>query len=208
MPAAPYIVGITGGSASGKTLFLRHLTDEFGPQICVISQDNYYHPREMQPLDNNGIPNFDTPESIDLKAFEKDLKEIAAGKAVTRKEYTFNNPALTPKTLVFNPAEVIIIEGIFLLHDPNLVALINLKVFIDTQEEVMLERRIKRDREERGYNLEDVLYRFKHHVSPCYDLYIKPYREIADLVIPNNKGFSKGLEIIVGHLKNKLKPVS
>src|SRR5690606_39398277 len=110
----PYLVGITGGSASGKTLFLDRLLNFFNPdQICLISQDNYYKARNLQPIDDMGIPNFDTPESIDFQQYAEDIRKTQNGETVARQEYTFNNPNKTPKMLTFEPDPVVLVEGIF-----------------------------------------------------------------------------------------------
>lgn len=200
-----YIIGITGGSASGKTLFLKSLLQSFHPsELCIVSQDDYYKSRDQQPLDHNGIENYDTPHSIDLDLFTRDIKELSSGREVVRKEYTFNNPALTPKILIFKPAPVLIVEGIFIFYHPELMNLLDLKIFIDAKEHIKIKRRISRDQEERGYQLDDVLYRYEHHVTPTYEKYILPFKGNADLIIPNNEGFSNALSVLSGFLRSKI----
>lgn len=202
----PYIVGITGGSASGKTLFLQRLLASFKPsELCIVSQDDYYKTKDQQPLDAKGIENYDTPHSIDLDLFIKDLKDLVSGKEVVKEEYTFNNPALTPKVLCFKPSPIILVEGIFILYHPEILNLLDLKIFIDAKEHVKIQRRLSRDRAERGYEAEDVLYRYEHHVTPTFQKYIKPFKEKADLVIPNNKDFTKALEVLTAFLKARLR---
>ena len=201
----PFIVGITGGSASGKTTFLRKLVDSFRPEdICLISQDNYYHPREHQLIDENGIINFDLPSSIDEVSYAADVLTISQGQSFSRLEYTFNNPNIIPRVLVFNPAPIVIVEGIFVFYFEEVARLLDLKVYIDAKEHVKLHRRIIRDKEERGYDLEDVLYRYLNHVAPTYEKYIKPYKQDADIVIPNNRKFDRGLEVLVSYLDTKV----
>ena len=201
----PFIVGITGGSASGKTTFLRRLLASFPEEdICLISQDNYYHPRESQYIDVNGVTNFDLPSSIDSAAYAADVLQISRGQEVRRPEYTFNNPNVVPKDLVFRPAPIVVVEGIFVFYFEEVAKLLNLKVYIDAQEHVKLQRRIVRDRDERGYDLEDVLYRYTNHVAPTYEKYIQPFKQDADIVIPNNRHFDKGLEVLVGYLQGKV----
>ncbi len=201
----PYIVGITGGSASGKTKFLNSLLEAFDPQqICLISQDNYYKPIELQTLDEAGVHNFDIPSSIDFEAFKNDIIAIRAGKSVKRAEYTFNNPDKKAAVITLNPAPIIIVEGIFVFYNPQILELIDLKIFIDADEPVKLKRRIVRDKVERGYDLEDVLYRYEKHVAPTYEKFIKPYKSEADIIIPNNHHFTNGLEVLVAFLARKL----
>ena len=201
----PYLIGITGGSASGKTTFLRRLLDSFPEEdICLISQDNYYHSLDKQQLDAQGVHNFDLPASIDAAAYADDILRISQGQEVRRVEYTFNNSTVKPKELVFRPAPIVVVEGIFVFHFEDIAKLLDLKVYIDAQEHVKLHRRIIRDRDERGYDLADVLYRYTHHVAPTYEKFIAPYKHEADIVVPNNRHFDKGLEVLVGFLKAKV----
>lgn len=202
----PFLIGITGGSASGKTLFLKELLNKFSDdQVCLISQDNYYVPREDQPVDENGFQNFDLPESIDSKAFASDILKIKAGHDFERMEYTFNNPNVVPKKLQFKAAPIVVIEGLFVMHFKEVRDLLDLKLFIDAKAHVKLKRRIIRDKVERGYELDDVLYRFEKHVMPTFDKYVEPLKGEADLVIPNNKSFTNALGVVNGFLQTKLK---
>src|SRR5690554_2881790 len=200
-----YVIGITGGSASGKTLFLEKLLAFFEPHhVCLVSQDNYYKPRNLQPRDELGIPNFDTPDSINFDEYASDIRKIRSGKSVTRLEYTFNNPNRTPKLLTFAPAPIVLVEGIFVLYYPELADLLDLKLFIDAKDHIKVKRRILRDKVERGYDLDDVLYRYEKHVMPTYEKFIEPFKHDADLIIPNNRGFDKALDIIKSYLRDKV----
>jgi uridine kinase len=206
MNKAPYIIGICGGSSSGKTLFISKLKAEFSPeQLCVISQDEYYKEKKYQQIDEKGVPNFDLPSAIDAETLQKDLQKLMNGETIHKLEYTFNNPALIPKMLEFKPTPVIVLEGIFIFYFKELYKQLDFSVFIHTKKELQLNRRIKRDAEERGYNLEHVLYTNEHHVKPSYQKFIKPFRHEADVVIPNNeKGFEKGLDLIKLLIANKV----
>lgn len=200
----PFIVGITGGSASGKTLFLERLLSSFEPdEVCLISQDNYYKPRHLQPIDSQGIHNFDTPHSIDFEQYAADIRKIQDGETVLRGEYTFNNAAKSPKILRFTSAPVVVVEGIFVLYYPELADLLDLKIFIDAKDHIKLKRRIIRDKIERGYDLDDVLYRYEMHVMPTYEKYIKPFKNEADLIVPNNSSFDMALDVIRTYLRAK-----
>lgn len=202
---APYIIGITGGSASGKTFFMKSLIDSFAEEeICRISQDNYYLPRHKIPKDINGIENFDLPETIDHALFAAHIAQLKNGEEIHQKEYTFNNSAATPKLLVLHPRPIIIVEGLFVFFFPEIVNQIDLKVFVDAKEHVKIKRRIIRDNDERGYDLADVLYRWENHVAPTYDKFIDPLRSQADIVINNNTKFDTGLEVLKSFLKMKI----
>jgi uridine kinase len=199
----PFIIGITGGSASGKTLFLTRLMEQFDTDdICLLSQDNYYRPKEHQTKDENGIENFDLPGAIDDVAFAADVEKLRSGEIVTREEYTFNNSDKIPHLLHFYPKKILVVEGIFVFHFPEVAKLLDLKIFIDAQDKIKLKRRIKRDNEERGYDLQDVMYRWKYHVKPTYEEFIRPHKRSCDIVIPNNHHFEKGLQVIVSYLKS------
>ena len=201
----PFTIGISGGSASGKTTFLNSLMARLpSDKVCLVSQDNYYRPRHLQPTDDSGVQNFDTPNSIDFEQYAKDLRTLQSGNTVERSEYTFNNPNIEPKLLQLKPAPIIIVEGIFVFYLPQISELLDFKVFIDAQEHIKLSRRIKRDREERGYDLEDVLYRYERHVAPSYNRYIEPFKHDADVVIPNNDSFDMALDMLVTYIKTKV----
>ena len=164
----PYIIGITGGSGSGKTYFLKELLKEFGEEeICLVSQDNYYKPRDKQPVDKQGVKNFDLPESIDEQRMFRDIEHLKSGKEVTIKEYTFNNPQAKSSTLIFKPAPIIIVEGLMVFYWQEIRSIVDLSIFIEAEDLIKVKRRIIRDARERGYDLEDVLYRYQYHVG-CF----------------------------------------
>ncbi len=206
---SPYTIGITGGSGSGKTFFIKSLASRFTEnELCLISQDHYYHPRETQQVDDQGVKNFDLPESIDNKQFHHDIQLLKRGEVLRKKEYTFNNPSVTPKTLEFKPAPVIIIEGLFVQYFPEIEKELDLKIFIEAKDYLKLSRRIMRDNEERGYDLDDVLYRYQNHVMPIYESLIGPLKYRADIVIPNNSHFDKALDLLTLAIKAKLSGLS
>lgn len=206
MKQKPYIIGICGGSGSGKTSFIHHIRHAFKPEeLCIISQDDYYRPRSEQEVDDSGVVNFDLPASIDKKAFRIDIEKLINGEIVQRQEYTFNNQEVVPEMLTFHPAPVVIVEGIFVFYYKKINPLLDLKIYLHAKENLKVIRRIKRDKVERNYPLEDVLYRYEKHVLPTYEKYIEPYRDEADIVINNNKHFEKGLALLTGFIKDKLK---
>lgn len=193
----PFLIGITGGSGSGKTTFISQLREGLDDsQVCYLSMDDYYVPREKQKKDKLGIHNFDRPASIYREEFVRDLKKLCKGKTVKRQEYVFNNELAEPQTLVFKPAPVIIVEGLFVFHYKELRDMLDLRIFLHAKDNLKVVRRIKRDRMERNYPLEDVLYRYEHHVLPSYEKYVEPYKEKADIIINNNTDFNMGLKVV------------
>lgn len=195
--AKPFLIGITGGSGSGKTTFINQLREGLDDsQVCYLSMDDYYLPRDEQKIDDTGVINFDRPKSIYRDEFVRDLRRLIQGKTVKRQEYVFNNELATPRTLVFKPAPVIIVEGLFTFHYKELRKMLDLKIFLHAKDNLKVVRRIKRDRCERNYPLEDVLYRYEHHVLPSYEKYVEPYREKADLIVNNNTDFNMGLRVV------------
>lgn len=201
---SPFVIGITGGSGSGKTSLIRRIRQEFpDDQVCILSQDDYYRPRTEQELDAQGIRNFDLPHSIEQEAFVQDVEKLIRMEPVSRMEYTFNNEKANPRQLWFHPAPVLILEGIFVFYDAGLQPLVDLKVFVHARENLKIIRRIRRDQTERNYPLEDVLYRYQHHVSPAYEAYIRPFHEEADLVINNNESFEPGLAVLLSYIRQK-----
>lgn len=195
------IVGISGGSGSGKTSVLNGLKEQLkGYSITFISMDDYYLPRDEQLIDVNGVKNFDLPSAINVDELNKDLDNLLAGQKVVKTKYTFNNAEAETSTLTLNPSKIYIVEGLFIYHYPQLKKRFNLKVYVDASVDQKIIRRIKRDQIERNYPIEDVLYRYEHHVMPSYKNYIEAYKTEADLIINNYKGYDIGLEVLVNHL--------
>ncbi len=200
-----YIIGISGGSGSGKTSFVKAISASFDKSaITLISQDDYYKPRTEQKKDKNGVLNFDLPKSIFQKQFVNDIKKLINGETVVREEYAFNNELAETKQLTFEPAPIIIVEGLFVFHNKKISELMDLKVLIQAKTSDKIIRRILRDQTERNYPLDDVLYRYKHHVMPAYEKYIGPYQNDVDVIINNNINFEKGLEVMKSFIKIKL----
>ena len=204
MPA-PYTIGITGGSGSGKTYFIKALSQHFNPDdVCLISQDHYYKPRDTQQTDERGVKNFDLPESIERGQLLEDILKLKKGESLFKKEYAFNTPNVKLNTLEFKSAPILIVEGLFVQYFEEIERELDLKIFIEAKDYLKLSRRIRRDNEERGYDLDDVLYRYHHHVMPVYESLIEPLKHKADFIIPNNQHFEQALDVLVRALKTRL----
>lgn len=205
MPVKPYLVGIVGGSASGKTSFLRDLLKRLPDKACaVVSQDNYYRPIDEQERDATGQHNFDLPTSIQRERFHHDLCRLLRGETITLTEYTFNHRDKVGRLITIEPAPVLLLEGLFLFHYEEIRELIDLRVFVEAKEQVCKRRRLERDFLERGYPAEHVEYQWVQHVLPAYQQYVLPYREEAHLIVTNHVSYEKGLEVVAHHVMARI----
>lgn len=207
MSKKPFVIGVAGGSGSGKTFFLKCFLNHFKEdEVCLVSQDDYYfRVAQNMTAEENKLYNFDEPCTIDNDLFTSDISKLINGETVLQKEYTFNNPNAEPRLLEIKPAPIIIVEGLFILHFEEISQLLDLKIFIDTEEEIALQRRLKRDLIERGYPEDAVLYKWNNHVVPAYKTYLLPYREECDQVITNNTHIAEDIITITDEISERLR---
>ena len=202
----PFVIGVAGGSGSGKTFFLNCFLHHFNEnEICLISQDDYYKPIGQQPKDENGWINFDLPQCIDEDKLLADLKSLLAGNTIQKKEYTFNVDNDKARMLTIRSAPIILIEGLFIFHYKEIAALLDMRIFLDAEEEITLNRRLKRDIAERGYSHDMIMYQWINHVLPAYKAYLLPYKENADKLILNNTHVADDIIAISSDLSKELK---
>jgi uridine kinase len=203
----PFLIGIAGGSGSGKTFFLKCFLEHFSPdEVCLVSQDDYYIPvGHMMTAEENKLYNFDLPTTIDHEHFEADINKLISGEVILKKEYTFNNPNSVPKMLEIKPAPILIVEGLFILYFQKIAELIDLKIFIEAENEIALNRRLKRDLVERGYSNEDVLYKWIHHVVPAYEKYLLPYRDKCHQLVINNSHSAEEIVAVTAEISKQLR---
>ena len=205
MDKQPYIIGITGGSASGKSSFVKKLKAQFNDdEMSVLCTDNYYLSIDKVPVDENGVQNFDTPDAIDHALFIEHVKSLKAGNTIQKLEYNFHMSTAVPRMLTFKPAPIIVLEGIFCLHFDEIKDIADLKLYIDADATARFNRRIKRDFEERGVDLADVEYRWNNHIVPCFDDHHSEYKKAANIIIQNHVSYMPGLNIITAFLKSRL----
>ena len=184
------IIGLCGGSGSGKSSLVQKIVNELNVgEFTILSMDDYYFNIEQQKKDENGFENFDLPTAIDINRIIEDIKKLKNGEVVELDEYTFNNPEASAKTKILKPNKIIIVEGIFLLYFHEVLELLDFSVYIDVDLDQQLKRRIKRDVKTRGYSEKQIKYQWEHHVLPCFTEYIKPYIKKADVVVDNNVDF-------------------
>jgi uridine kinase len=198
------IVGITGGSGVGKTTLINKLYKEFDGKITTLSLDNYYKPKSEQVVDDNGVTNFDLPTALNTKQLEFDLDLLMKNKVVKQKIYTFNNPDKKDNFLNIEPNEILIVEGLFVMHYPFVKSKLNYSVYLSVEREKQLERRLKRDMTERNYTKESILYQWHNHVIPSYNNYVSPYKQESDLVITNNIDFDDNINVLTKIIHKKI----
>jgi uridine kinase len=198
------IIGITGGSGVGKTTLINKLYNEFDGKITTLSLDNYYKPKAEQAIDDNGVTNFDLPSALDTSQLESDLNLLLENKVVKQKVYTFNNPDNPDDYLSIEPNEILIVEGLFVMHYPFVKSKLNYSVYLSVDRENQLERRLKRDMVERNITEESIIYQWNNHVIPSYDNYVRPYKSESDLIITNDKDFCDNINVLSKVIHDKI----
>jgi uridine kinase len=203
----PFIIGIAGGSGSGKTFFLKCFLEHFtSEEVCLVSQDDYYFAvAHNMTKEQNKLYNFDLPGTIDHEHFESDINKLIIGEAVFKKEYTFNNADAVPKMLEIKPAPIMLVEGLFIMHFEKIRETLDLKIFIEADDDIALQRRLRRDLQERGYSHDDVIYKWVNHVVPAYQKYLLPYRDECDQVIVNNTHLADDIICITEEISRQLR---
>ncbi len=177
-----FVIGITGGSASGKSTLARMIRDRLGNAV-ILSMDMYYRYRfKRNTIEEIRKTNFDSPRAIDLQLFRRHLKLIIKGKAVKVPVYSFVKHRKIGETTI-QPAEVVIVEGLFVLYDRTVRNLLDLKIFLDVSADIRLIRRIKRDMKERGRTLDYVFHQWINFVRPGHEKYVEPTKRFADIIV-------------------------
>ena len=195
------ILAITGGSGSGKSTVLNGLKDHFKQRLSVLSLDDYYRPKEVLPIDENGETNFDVPAAIDHFKLHADMLTLERGKRVSFETYTYNKSLMKSELAVIEPREWLVVEGLFVLCYEEVAALADMKAFISASPAVRLARRKHRDMTVRGYTPKEVEYQWTHHVLPADATYIDPCRAMCDVVIDNDEDWSGGLAQLIEQME-------
>ena len=200
-----FIIGIAGGTASGKTTIVEKLEQHFGKgNLCVLSQDSYYKDNSHLSLEKRNLLNYDHPDAIDFPLLIQQIKELHQGKIIQRPEYSFLTHNRTSTTIPLQAQKIIIIEGILVFTNEVLRSLLDLKIFIDTDADERLIRRIKRDMHERGRSLNEILSRYQETLKPMHQQFIAPTKAFADIIIPYNSNNNMGLEVVKSMINQKL----
>lgn len=199
-----YIVGITGGSGAGKTTLINLLYREFEGKVSTISLDNYYYPIEQQIKDENGIVNFDLPSALNSNDLERDVHKVVNGGRLEQAVYGFNNPGNKKEITLIEPNELLIVEGLYVMYYPFLRDIIDYSVYLTVDKTLQLERRLKRDMDERNYSREDIMYQWKNHVLPSYANHVEPFKKESNLIITNNEKFDDNIHILMAKIHENL----
>jgi len=182
------IIGIAGGTGSGKTTVVNQIVEELPKdEVCVISQDSYYKDTSHLLFDERTKINFDHPKAIDFDLLVSHLKELKKGNTIEQPIYSFVEHNRIKETVTTYPKKVIIVEGILILTHPDIRELFDIKLYVHTDSDERLIRRLRRDMAERGRDLEEVLSRYQTTLKPMHQQFIEPTKEYADIIIPNNR---------------------
>ena len=195
------IVGIAGGSASGKTTIVNNIKELFKNDIELISHDNYYLSNDDKTMEERVKLNYDHPSSFDTDKMIEDVKKLKAGEVIYRPVYDYTQHTRAEEVVEVQPKKVIILEGILILEDPRLRDLMDIKVFVDTDADERLMRRILRDTQERGRTVESVLNQYVTTVKPMHEQFVEPSKKYADIIIPRGGENTTGIHILQEHLK-------
>lgn len=198
------VIGIAGGTASGKTTLMKNLINEFGGQVTVLSHDNYYKRHDDMPYEERCKLNYDEPAAFDTSLMVYHLDQLRHGHSIECPVYDFTVHNRSDETIRLVPHKVIIVEGILIFENEELRNLMDIKIFVDTDADIRLCRRIKRDVNKRGRSLESVLAQYQQTVKPMHERYVEPSKKYADLVVPEGGKNLVALNMITGHIQHYL----
>lgn len=199
------IIGIAGGTGSGKTTVVNQIIHELPTdEVCVISQDSYYNATINLSYEERTKINFDHPKAIDFDLLVDHLKRLKNGEIIEQPVYSFVTHNRTADTLITHPRKVIIVEGILIFNNKELRDLFDIKIFVHADTDERLIRRVKRDIEERGRNITEVLDRYQNTLKPMHQQFIEPTKNYADIIIPNDRYNTVAIDIVRTVISHKL----
>lgn len=199
------IIGIAGGTGSGKTTVVKQIIEELkNEEVDVISQDSYYMDTSHLSFEDRKKINFDHPKSIDFDLLVKHLKELKAGKNIQQPVYSFKEHNRTGETVEIHPRKVIIVEGILILTHQDIRDMFDIKIYVHADSDERLIRRLKRDISERGRDLDEVLWRYQTTLKPMHQQFIEPTKEFADIIIPTNRINTVAVDIVQTIIRDRL----
>ena len=199
------IIGIAGGTGSGKTTVVNKIIKELPTdEVCVISQDSYYKATDNLSYDERTKINFDHPRAIDFDLIIEHLKELKAGNTIDQPIYSFVTHNRTKDVVITHPRKVIIVEGILIFNSEELRSLFDIKIFVHADTDERLIRRVRRDINERGRDVNEVLSRYQDTLKPMHQQFIEPTKNYADIIIPNDRYNNVAIDIVRTVISNKL----
>ena len=195
------IVGIAGGTASGKTTIVRKIKENFGDDIDVINHDSYYKAHDDLSYEDRSRLNYDHPASFDTDLMIEDIKKLKNNQEIDMPVYDYTIHNRSDATVHVVPKKVIIVEGILILENKELRDLMDIKVFVETDADERLMRRIRRDMVERARSIDSILMQYRETVKPMHEQFVEPSKKYADIIIPRGGENTTGIGILQEHLK-------
>ena len=191
------IIGIAGGTGCGKTTVVNQLIEELpDKEVGVISQDSYYNDLSHLSFEERVKINFDHPRAIDFDLLGQHLQLLRTGSPIEQPVYSFAKHNRTGQTIITHPRKVMIVEGILIMTNPIIREMFDIKIYVHADSDERLIRRLKRDINERGRDIEEILFRYQSTLKPMHDQFIEPTKEYADIIIPNNKYNTVAIDIV------------
>ena len=202
----PILIGITGGTGSGKTTVAEAIHSAFeGNSITMIMQDSYYKDQSHITFEERLKTNYDHPHSIDMEHLIRDLKSLMSGKSIDMPVYDFAEHTRKSETVHIVPTDIIIVEGILVLDDKNLRDLLDIKIYVDTDADIRILRRMQRDINERGRSMESVINQYLNVVRPMHEQFTEPTKRYADIIIPEGGRNRVAIDVIIRSIKEYLR---
>ena len=198
------VIGIAGGSGSGKTTLVRNLTEKFAGQITVISHDNYYKRHDEMTYEERCQLNYDEPAAFETDLMVRQLQQLRQGQAISCPVYDFTVHNRSNDVTRIVPSRVILVEGILIFADPDLRQLMDIRIFVDTDADIRICRRMKRDVNKRGRSLESVIWQYQQTVKPMHEKYVEPSKKYAHIVVPEGGKNMVALDMIEGCISRHL----
>ncbi|MBA3604129.1 MAG: uridine kinase [Parachlamydiaceae bacterium] len=197
---SPMVVGIAGGTGSGKSTFAKKIKETFGENVVLIEQDAYYKNLPHLGIEERKFVNFDHPDSLDFPLLCQHLVTLKNGQSILKPTYDFKTHSRTSIEEEVNPAKIILVEGVLLFSVPEVRELLDIKIFIDVKDDIRLLRRIERDMQERGRTLEEIKNQYLATVKPMHQLFVAPSKIHADVIIPAIGDTTEAEKIITSRL--------
>ena len=191
------VIGIAGGTGSGKTTLARHIADAFGDRVTVITHDSYYRLQEGKTYEERCLQNYDHPDAFETDLLRAHLDALCRGQSVDVPVYDYTVHNRSDKVVTVHPTPLIVLEGILIFSDAELRDMMDLRVFVDTDADERILRRILRDTKERARSLDSVISQYLTTVKPMHEAFVEPYKRYADVIVPGGGNNPVALEMIV-----------